>query len=95
MILDVLIEARFAGRLDLTRPQHPVFTYDEAYARDRDATPLSTLFPPAAAPPEGETLLWWLQVGRCEAIAERGRNAALARIAKGRAAAAAAAGKAP
>ena len=60
MILDVLIEARLAGRLDLTRPEHPVFTYDTAYARDGDATPLSTLFPPAAAPPEGETLLSWL-----------------------------------
>ena len=45
MILDVLIEARLAGRLDLTRPEHPVFTYDTAYARDGDATPLSTLFP--------------------------------------------------
>ena len=61
MILDVLIEARLAGRLDLTRPEHPVFTYDTAYARDRDATPLSTLFPLAAAPPEGETLLLWLE----------------------------------
>lgn len=61
MILDVLIEARLAGRLDLTRPEHPVFAYDTAYARDGDATPLSTLFPPAAAPPEGETLLSWLQ----------------------------------
>ena len=61
MILDVLIEARHAGRLDLTRPDHPVFTYDAAYLRNRDATPLSTLFPPAAARPEGEPLLWWLQ----------------------------------
>ena len=61
MILDVLMEARPAGRLDLQRPGVPVFSYDEAYATDMAATPLSTMFPLAAPTASGDTLQWWLE----------------------------------
>ena len=43
MILDVLIAGILAGRLDLARPNAPVFTYDPDYVASTWATPLSTL----------------------------------------------------
>ena len=61
MILDVLIEGSHAGRMDLARPNAPVFTYESAYMADASATPLSTLFPLVASKPSGAGLLRWLE----------------------------------
>ena len=61
MILDVLMGGSRAGRLDLTRPNAPVFTYDPAYMSDALATPLSTLFPLVAPRASGSALRRWLE----------------------------------
>ena len=61
MILDVLMEGDHAGRLDLTRPTAPVFTYDSAYMSTASATPLSTRFPLIAPKASGAKLLRWLE----------------------------------
>ena len=60
MILDVIIEARLAGRLRLDTPDGPVFTYGDSYASDPGATPLSTLFPLSGGG-SGEPLQRWLE----------------------------------
>ena len=61
MILDVLIEGRLAGRLDLVRPNAPVFTYDASCSPAASATPLSTLFPLSAPRASGARLRRWLE----------------------------------
>ncbi len=62
MILDVLIEARLAGQLDLRQPRQPVFSYEESYARSStETTPLSVLFPLAESSAQGDVLRWWLE----------------------------------
>lgn len=61
MILDVVIERRCAGQLDLTRPNAPVFTYDSDYMSDPSATPLSTLFPLTVPKTKGSMLRRWLE----------------------------------
>ena len=60
MILDVLIEARLAGRLRLDTPGGPVFAYGDSYASEPGATPLSTLFPLSGGG-SGEPLQRWLE----------------------------------
>lgn len=44
MRLDVLIEGRLAGSLDIANPTEPVFRYDDGYRASARATPLSTRF---------------------------------------------------
>lgn len=44
MRLDVLIEGRLAGSLDIADPTAPVFRYDDEYCASAGATPLSTRF---------------------------------------------------
>lgn len=44
MRLDVLIEGRLAGSLDIANPTEPVFRYDDGYRATAGATPLSTRF---------------------------------------------------
>ena len=61
MILDVLIEGNLAGRLDLARPNAPVFTYDSAYMSTESATPLSTLLPLTTSKASGARLRRWLE----------------------------------
>jgi serine/threonine-protein kinase HipA len=61
VILDVLMGGSRAGRLDLTRPNAPVFTYDSAYMSDASATPLSTLLPLIAERASGSALRRWLE----------------------------------
>lgn len=58
--LDVLIEGRLAGSLDLPESGSPRLRYDDSYARADSATPLSTLFMPERVEHSGETLENWL-----------------------------------
>lgn len=44
MRLDVLIEGRLAGSLDIAKPTEPVFRYDDGYRATAGGTPLSTRF---------------------------------------------------
>ena len=61
MELDVLIEGRLAGRLDVTDAARPVFVYDHDYTADLDATALSVRFPLVDQPAAGNVLGNWLE----------------------------------
>ena len=57
--VDVLIEGRLAGSLDLGGSGWPRLRYDSAYVQAASATPLSTLFVPERAGHSGEVLANW------------------------------------
>ena len=58
--LDVLIEGRLAGSLELPDSGWPRLRYRRAYAQTDSATPLSTLFVPERTEHSGEALANWL-----------------------------------
>ncbi len=58
--LDVLIEGRLAGTLDLPESGWPRLRYNDAYAQADSATPLSTLFVPERTEHSGGALANWL-----------------------------------
>jgi len=58
--LDVLMEGRLAGSLDLRDAARPVFAYDDSYLRRTDATPLSIRFPLDDRPVRDAALRNWL-----------------------------------
>ncbi len=58
--LDVLIEGRLAGSLDLPDSGWPRLRYGATYAQADSVTPLSTLFVPELAEHSGESLSNWL-----------------------------------
>ncbi len=60
MRLDVLMEGRPAGSLDLRDASRPVFTYDGSYLEQPDATPLSTRFALDDRPVDDISLRNWL-----------------------------------
>ena len=59
-ILDVLMEGRLAGALELPESGWPRLRYNDTYAQADSATPLSTLFVPERAEHSGEALANWL-----------------------------------
>ena len=60
MNLDVLIEGRLAGSLELPESGWPRLRYHGAYVQADSATPLSTLFVPERSAHSGEALANWL-----------------------------------
>lgn len=60
MNLDVLIEGRLAGSLELPESGWPRLRYHDAYVQADSATPLSTLFVPGRSAHSGEALANWL-----------------------------------
>ena len=58
--IDVLIEGRLAGSVDLPASGWPRLRYDSAYVQAPSATPLSTLFVTERAEHSGEALANWL-----------------------------------
>lgn len=58
--LDVLLEGRLAGSLELPESGWPRLRYNDAYAQADSATPLSTLFVPERIEHSGEALANWL-----------------------------------
>lgn len=60
MRLDVLMEGRLAGGLDLRDASRPVFAYHDSYLQRPDATPLSTRYPLDDRPCADISLRNWL-----------------------------------